>query len=79
MSYNTASLNNKMSYEIYYSKDKTSNSTHVKAIIRTKTIIPAIHIHSTLATLHPLQGHSQSQLYRGTSCNINNIIILCVG
>ena len=56
-----------MTYEVYYSEDKTTNSTHVKTIIRTKTIILAIHIHSTLATLHPLQGCRQSHLYRGTS------------
>ena len=47
-----------MTYEVYHSKDKTTNSTHVNTIIRTKTIILAIHIHSTLAIhcIRPLQG-----------------------
>ena len=54
----SASLNNKMTYEVYnyYSKDKTINSTHVKTIIKQRqSLILAIYIHSTLATLHPLQ------------------------
>ena len=49
-----------MTYDVCYSKDKTTNSTHVKTIIRTKTVILAIHIHSTLATLHPLQGRNHA-------------------
>ena len=51
-----------MTYEVCYSKDKTTNLAHVKTIIRTKTIILAIHIHSTLTTLHHLQGCSHTHL-----------------
>ena len=72
-----------MTHEVYYSKDKTTNSTHVKTIIGAKTIILAIHIHSTLATCTaPLAGsQSVTSLHvqgHFTTTSIS-IFLICVG